>query len=77
LEKAFECVTHEMLLYKLKFYGITNNAYFLLKLYLQNLYQRVIIKNGPLDKSESDCGLVKHGVPQEPILGPLLSLAYQ
>jgi hypothetical protein len=30
----------------------------------------VIIKNGPFNKSESDWGLVKHGVPQGSILGP-------
>jgi hypothetical protein len=51
LEKAFDCVNHEILLYKLEFYGITDNVYMLLKSYLQNRHQRVIIKNGPFDKS--------------------------
>ena len=34
LEKAFECVNHNILLIKLKFYGITDNDYKLYKPYL-------------------------------------------
>jgi hypothetical protein len=54
LEKASNCVNQEILLYKLEYYGITNNVYRLLKSYLQHRYQRVKIEDGPFDKSESD-----------------------
>jgi hypothetical protein len=36
MEKAFDCGNHQVLLYKLKFYGITDNVYLLLKSDLQN-----------------------------------------
>jgi hypothetical protein len=65
-----------MLLYKLEFYGITDNACRLLKSYLQHRYQRVKMENGPFDKSESDWGQIKHCVPQESFLGPILFLLY-
>jgi hypothetical protein len=51
LEKAFDCVNHEILLYKLEFCSITDNVYRLLKSYLQHRYQRVKIGNGRFDKS--------------------------
>jgi hypothetical protein len=54
LVKAFDCVNHKMLLYKVEFCCIANNVYRLLKLYLQNLYQMMKIKNRPFHKSESD-----------------------
>jgi hypothetical protein len=74
LKKAFDCVNHEILLYKLEFYGITDIVYVLLKSYLQNRYQKVVIRSGPFVKSESDRGLVRHGVPHGSVLGPLLFL---
>jgi hypothetical protein len=48
LEKAFDCVSHEVLLNKLKYYGIKDKQYNLYKSYLQNRKQRTTICNGPL-----------------------------
>ena len=39
LEKAFGCVSHHILLYKLKFYGITNKDLQLYQSYLDNILQ--------------------------------------
>ena len=48
----------------------------LLKLYRQNHYQMVRIKVRPPVNNETKWGLVKHGIPQESILGPLFFLPY-
>ena len=44
LTKAFDCVDYEILISKLDFYGIIGKANQLIKLYLSNRHQRVIIK---------------------------------
>jgi hypothetical protein len=46
--KAFDCVNHDVLLSKLKFYGITDTAHSSIKSYLRNRYQRVLINNNLL-----------------------------
>jgi len=45
LQKAFDCVNHEILLPKLKFYGISGIANKLMESYLENRYQRVSVNN--------------------------------
>jgi hypothetical protein len=75
LQKAFDCVNHNILQTKLEFYGITGITYKLTKAYLQGRYQRVVLNN----HSSSSClnwGEITHGVPQESILAPLPFLLY-
>jgi hypothetical protein len=77
LEKAFDWVNHDILLSKLKFYGITGPAHDLITLYLHKRYQRVLINSrNKYDNIASDWNKINHGVPQGSILGLLLFLIY-
>ena len=67
LKKAFDTVSHDILLKKLHAYGIRGNALKLLKSYLTDRKQYVIY-----DGLRSDTKPVQCGVPQGSILGPLL-----
>ena len=69
--KAFDKVWHEGLLFKLKQNEIEGNLLVLLKNYLSNRKQRVVL-NG----AESEWGEIEAGVPQGSVLGPLLFLMY-
>ena len=69
--KAFDTVNHQILIEKLKYYGVDGPTLALFQSYLTNRTQ-VVEVNG----IESDVGIIKHGVPQGSILGPLLFLLY-
>ena len=76
LTKAFDCVNHNILISKLEFYGITRRANNLVKSYLNDRYQRVLIKNKYSKNCFCEWEKVKQGVPQGSILGPLFFLLY-
>jgi hypothetical protein len=75
LRKVFYIVNHEVLLNKLEQYGIVGRFKALVKSYLTERYQRVIIQNNS-KSSSSDWKMIKHGLPQGSILGPLFFFYY-
>ena len=71
ISKAFDTLTFEVLLNKLKYYGVTDTALDLLKSYLTNRKQYVVF-----DSCQSEHVETYTGVPQGSILGPLFYSIY-
>ena len=67
LSKAFDTLSHDILLNKLKYYGFVETELKLLTSYLLNRKQYVKYKS-----YQSDIVDISTGVPQGSILGPLL-----
>ena len=67
LSKAFDCLLHDLLIANLETYGVEKQSLLLLLSYLQQRKQSVKVKglSGLLQ-------LIKSGVPQGSILGPIL-----
>ena len=67
LSKAFDCLSHELLIAKLEAYGFDEKSLKLIYNYLSNRKQRVKIND-----SYSSWREILYRVPQGSILGPLL-----
>ena len=75
LEKAFDCLNHNILLSKLQFYGVNGKAKSWFESYLNNRYVRVQISDEGLNQTSfSARGKTNDGVPEGSVLGPLMFL---
>ena len=68
LKKAFDAVNFDILLDKLKYYGIKNKENIWFKNYLTNRVQFVQLPCGTLSEER----VVTCGIPQGSVAGPLL-----
>ena len=71
LSKAFDTINHNILLYKLEYYGFRDVVLDRYKSYLSNRKQFVRYQ-----MHDSDHKIINCGVPQGSILGPLSSILY-
>jgi hypothetical protein len=71
LEKAFDCADHDVLLSKLKFYGIRGSNYALYESYLVKRHIRTVIYNDTSGIA-SDWLKIRQGTQQGSVSAPLL-----
>ena len=70
--KAFDVLSHEIIIEKLRYYGFDRSALSWFHSYLTERSQKVVINNNVF----SDIGYLKFGVPQGSILGPLIFILF-
>jgi hypothetical protein len=73
---TFNCVNHKILLDKLEFYGIEGKFKTLIESYLTGTHQIVVLCNTTDSNNSSKWEVIRCGVPQGFILGPLFFLCY-
>ena len=76
LQKAFDCINHQIFLDKLEFYGTEGKFKTLIESYLTGTHQRVVLGNTADSSNTSKWEVIKCGVPQGSILSPLFFLFY-
>ena len=69
--KAFDMIDHTLLSKKLEVYGISRDSFQWFTSYLKDGRQL-----GKLGDKQSSVATVHHGIPQGPILGPLLFIVF-
>lgn len=70
--RAFDCINQELLLEKLRHYGLSEGACSWFQSYLHDRMQYVEVEDGGGLFTKSDCRPVTRGCPQGSILSPLL-----
>ena len=71
LSKAFDSISHEILIEKLNCLGFDGTSTQLIRSYLKDRTQKVVFSG-----NESDWILLNRGVPQGTVLGPILFNIY-
>jgi len=75
MDRSFDWVDLGIILSKLYFYGINGKDHALYQSHLDNMYFRTAMYNGSDNSNRvSGCVKVRHGVPQDSVLGLLLFL---
>jgi hypothetical protein len=76
LQKAFDCMDHNIPVNKLEFYGIEGKFKTSIACYITGRHQKVTLNNNTNNNSSSKWEMIKNGILQGSILDPLFFLTY-
>lgn len=74
--RAFDCISAELLLAKMSYYGISHAARDWFSSFLRNRTQFVVTEDGKGELKKSQQKIIPRGCPQGSILSPLLFILY-